>query len=268
MKSFSLCFCAALAALVSVAQAAPTLNVPSGIDPAPYEALLRTYVDAKGLVNYSAWKANPHDLRALSDYVAAFATTGGTPAREDEEVAALINAYNAITILWILQNYPTRSIRELDKSWSAARWNVGGRQVSLDDIEHKNLRPLIGWKVHALVVCAARSCPPLLDTAFTAENLGQLTDRAYRLWLAREDLNQFDEEAGVVRLSSIFKWYADDFKGEGELAGVLETYAPERHRSFIKRRAYSVTYLDYHWGLNDQGERGRDYRPSLFRRLF
>ncbi len=266
MKTFLFRLCVVLAALVSGANAAPTVNVPAGIDPAPYDALLRTYVDGQGLVDYSAWKANAADMRALADYVAAFGKTGGASARGDEEVAALINAYNAITILWILQNYPTESIRELDDSWGEARWNVGGKTVSLDDIEHKNLRPLIGWKVHALVVCAARSCPPLLNKAYTAENLASLTEEAYRLWLGREDLNQFD--AGAVRLSNIFKWYADDFKGEGELARVLEAYAPERHLGFLKRRAYEVKYLDYHWGLNDQGERGRDYRLSLFRRLF
>jgi len=268
MRSFLFCLGAALVMLVSGANAAPTVNVPAGIDPAPYDALLRRYVDERGLVNYAAWKANADDLRALDDYVAAFAKTGGPSAQGDEEVASLINAYNAITILWILQNYPTESIRELKDSWSAARWEIGGRYVSLDDIEHKNLRPLIGWKVHALVVCAARSCPPLLNTAYTAENLSALTERAHRLWLGREDLNQFDAGTGVVRLSNIFKWYAGDFKGEGDLARVLEAYAPGRHLGFLKRRAYSVRYLDYHWGLNDQGERGRDYRPGLLRRLF
>lgn len=265
MKSLPLLLCAVLAAAVSLAHAAPTVNVPAGIDPAPYGALLRKYVDGEGLINYAAWKANADDLGALAGYVAAFGRTEGTPAKGNEEVAALINAYNAMTILWVLQNYPTESIRELDKSFSTARWNIGGRIVSLNDIEHENLRPLIGWKVHALVVCAARSCPPLLNTAYTAGNLAALTDKAYRLWLGREDLNQLDASAGVVRLSNIFKWYADDFKGE--LARVLEAYAPEQHLDFLKRRDYSVRYLDYHWGLNDQGQRGRDYRISLLRRL-
>jgi hypothetical protein len=250
------------------AAAETNVRVPEGIETSGWQALLERYVDDRGLVDYGRWQANAADLRRLDEFIAAYARAEGPAAEGAERVAALINAYNAMTIRWIISNYPTESIRELDDSWTAARWDIGGRRVSLDDIEHRNLRPIIGWRVHAIVVCAARSCPPLLRTAFTAGNLETLTDQAFETWLAREDLNQFDPAAGVVRLSEIFKWYRGDFTGEGELGRVLERYAPARHREFLARRAYRIEYLDYHWGLNDQGGRGRDYRLGLLRRLF
>jgi len=250
---------------VALAQA---LRVPGGIDVAPWQALLEKHVDERGLVAYAAWQADAADRAALDGFIAAYARVDGPEATGAERIAALINAYNAMTIRWILQHYPTESIRQLDDSWKGARWTIGGRVVSLDAIEHQYLRPDFGWRVHATVVCAARSCPPLLRTAYTAANLHETTDRAYRVWLGREDLNQFDAAAGVVRISAIFKWYGVDFTGDGELAAVLERYAPPVHRPFLSGRGFKVEFRDYHWGLNDRGERGRNYRPSLFERLF
>ncbi|MDE3084898.1 MAG: DUF547 domain-containing protein, partial [Verrucomicrobiota bacterium] len=147
-------------AAASTAAAAPTVEVPAGIDHAPWDTLLKKYVNDRGLVAYGPWKANAADLKTLDDYLARFAAPARPAASGNEEIASLINAYNAFTIRWILTNYPTESIRELDDSWGKARWNVGGRTVSLNEIEHKNLRPLYGWRVHATIVCAARSCPP------------------------------------------------------------------------------------------------------------
>ena len=259
---------AAVLGLAVAAAGAPTLRVPAGIPTSGWDELLRRHVDDRGLVDYAGWRAAPDDLVALDKFIAAYARSDGAAATGAEEVAALINAYNAFTIRWILQNYPTESIRELDGSWSKARWNIGGRTVSLDEIENKNLRPLYGWKVHATIVCAARSCPPLQAEAYTVANLEALTARAHRAWLAREDLNQFDEAAGVARVSAIFKWFKPDFTGDGELAAVLEKFAPARHRRFLARREYQTEYLDYHWGLNDRGGRGANYKPGLWSRLF
>ena len=252
----------------AVTLTAGTVRVPAGIDPAPLSDALERYVDPHGLVAYQEWKSNVAEVRKLDDFIAAYALSSGPAATGSEEIAALINAYNAFTIHWILQNYPTESIRELDDSWKKARWNIGGRVVSLDEIEHEHLRPLYGWEVHATIVCAARSCPPLMREAYTAENLQELTDRAWLGWLAREDLNQVDEAAGIVRVSQIFKWFKPDFTGDGAVDAVLEQFAPDRHRAFLAKRSYELHYLDYHWGLNDQSGRGAHYSPSLWRRLF
>jgi len=257
-----------LPGFATTASAAPTLLVPAGIDMAPWEALLQKHVDDRGLVAYGAWKDSPADLAALDAFIAKFADGAARPATGDAEIAALINVYNALTIRWILQNYPTESIRELDDSWGKARWNLGGRKVSLDEIEHKNLRPLYGWKVHATIVCAARSCPPLQREAYTATNLAALTGRAYQAWLGRDDLNRFDPGAKRVAVSAIFKWFKDDFAGRGTLNQVLAEYGPTRLRDFFRRGDFAVSYMDYHWGVNDQGDRGANYKPGLFKRLF
>ncbi|MBI4625026.1 MAG: DUF547 domain-containing protein [Verrucomicrobia bacterium] len=132
--------------IASILAAAPTVTVPAGIDPQPWDALLTKYVDERGLVAYEKWKNDPAELAALDAFIAQYAATPARPAQGAEEIAALINAYNAFTIRWILRHYPAESVRALDASFSGARWNVGGRTVSLDDIEHRNLRPVYGWK--------------------------------------------------------------------------------------------------------------------------
>lgn len=97
---------------------------------------------------------------------------------------------------------------------------------SLDEIEHRSLRPRIGRKVHAVLVCAARSCPPLYNRAFIPGVLETQTEGRYRVWLAREDLNHFDPDKKYIEISKVFDWYAQDYTGHASLQNVLSTYAP------------------------------------------
>lgn len=256
------------AMLITRLAAGPTLSVPADVDVDSWDRLLKAYVNEQGLVAYETWKNNAADLKTLDAFIAHYASSPEKPAKGTEEIAALINLYNAIAIRWILQNYPTESIRSLDDSFGGARWTVGGRAVSLDEIEHKNLRPLYGWKVHATIVCAARSCPPLQRDAYTAANLDALTAQAFRAWLGREDLNRFEPAAKRVALSPILKWFQGDFTGDGELPKMLARFGPEAHRAFLARGKFKVDYLDYNWGLNDQSGRGAHYRASLIDRVF
>lgn len=257
-----------LASLLSALSAAPTITFPAGIDAKPWDALLKKYVNEQGLVAYEKWKNDAADMKALDAFLDAYAPAPARPAKGAEEIAALINTYNAFTIRWILQNHPTESIRALEDSFDGARWKMGGRTVSLDEIEHKNLRPLIGWKVHATIVCAARSCPPLQREAFTAENLDVLIEQSYLAWLGREDLNRFEPAANRATVSPIFKWFKGDFTGDGELSKVLRRYAPERFRAFLEKPGAKIEYLDYNWGLNDQSGQGANFRAGLLDRLF
>ena len=254
--------------------AAPTIAVPAGIDHTDWQRLLRQYVDDKGLVDYGAWVQSETDLQALDKYLEQYAPQTEVLAEGDEEAAALVNAYNAFTIQWILENYPIESIRLLDDSWGGKRHTIGGKQVSLDEIEHSNLRPLLSWKVHALIVCAARSCPPLYDNAFSKENFADEIDARYRVWLARSDLNDFasnnldPNKKNVIRVSKIFDWFDEDFRGEGSLRKILMNYAPEDFQPLLKSEEYKIEYLDYHWGLNDQSDLGKDYKHRFWKSIF
>jgi hypothetical protein len=231
--------------------AAEPVAIPAGVDPAPWDRLLKAYVDERGLVDYRAWKASAADRKALADYLARFAAAPTPPAAGDGRSAGLVDLYNATVVSWVLDHYPIDSIRSTPDPFGGRRHTVGGRTVSLDDIEHESLRPLVGFRVHAALVCGARSCPPLSRDAHRAGGFGQQLDAAMRRWLARDDLNHFDP-AGRASLSSIFKWYRADFEKAGGIAKVLEAFGPEAARKAARSPGFRIEILDYDWKLNER----------------
>ena len=254
-------FCLAAAAVKAADAPAPAaqIEVPRGIDHQKFDVLLKKYVNSQGLVNYTAWKSDAADMAALNLYLKEFAPKADKPADGDERAASLANAYNAGVLSWILQNYPTDSVWETKDAFTAKRYTIGGQQVALNDIENGALRPQIGIATHSILVCAARSCPPLQQTAYTVDNFQTQDAKAYHEWLGREDLNKFEPTDKKAEISSIFKWYKEDFDKAGGVKKVLGEKAPGKYHSFLAGGDYEVSYLPYNWGLNDQGEHGRSY---------
>ena len=248
----------------------PPINVPRGIDHNALSTLLKKYVNSEGLVNYTAWKSNPADVAALNDYLKQFAPKSEKPATGDERAADLANAYNAGVLSWILQNYPTESVWETKDPFTTKRYTIGGEAVSLDDIENGALRPQIGIEAHSVLVCAARSCPPLQQSAYTAGGFEREDAKAYHVWLGRTDLNQIEPDKKKVEISSIFKWFKADFDKAGGVKKVLAEKASEQDHAFLAGGDYEIGYLPYNWGLNDQGEHGHNYSKAdlIFDKIF
>lgn len=263
-----------LASMLVVSNAtAQLVETPAGIDHQPWDELVQRYVDDRGLVDYQSWKESTADLKKLRSYLEQFAPAGTEAATGDERIASLINAYNAFTIDFILKNYPTRSIRLLDDEFKGKRYRIAGKLWSAEDIELATLRPLIGWKMHSVVVCAARSCPPLLNEAYFAEDWEDKMEARYRLWLARPDLNSYHPKRGwgnrgEVEISKIFSWHSVDFEKKVSVRDVLRRFGPKAHADFLIKDDYGIKYKDYHWGLNDQSDLGADYEHSIFNSIF
>jgi len=249
----------AFLSLTARAQTGENVDVRAGIDHSDFDRLLKKYVNEQGLVNYTGWKQNAADLTALDTYLSQFAAKIDSPAVSNEKAASLVNAYNAFVLQWILKAYPTESIWQLKNSFDGKRNDIGGRKVALNDIEHGTLRPLIGYHTHAVLVCAARSCPPLQRFAYTTANFDEQDDHAYRAWLAREDLNKFSCNEKKLKISSIFKWFKGDFDIAGGVPKILGRYAPQSVCDFAASGNYEIKYLPYNWGLNDEGPHGRHY---------
>lgn len=235
------------------------VKCPSGIDHSAWDGLLKKYVDDKGLVNYNAWKNDKGDVDSLDGYLKQFAVKAEKPADGNEKAASLVNAYNAIAVRTILGAYPVESIHETKKPFQEKRWEVGGEKVSLNDIENGTLRPMLTYRAHSVLVCAARSCPPLPRSAYEAGSFEEQDDKAYRTWLGREDLNQFMPAEKKAAISSIFKWFKADFEKSGGVQKILARYAPKPAHDFILSQDFKPSYLSYNWGVNDQGEHGRHY---------
>ena len=251
-------------------QSGENVDVRAGIDHGEFDRLVKKYVNEPGLVNYTAWKQNAADMSALDNYLKQFADKIDNSAQGNDKAASLVNAYNALVLRWILSSYPTESIWQLKDSFTAKRHEIGGRKFSLNDIEHGTLRPLIGHRTHAVLVCAARSCPPLQRFAYTAASFEEQDDRAYRAWLGREDMNKFLPSEKKAEISSIFKWFKPDFDKASGIPKILGRYAPQPVREFAASGKYDIKYIPYNWGLNDQGLHGRNYSRAnlLFDNIF
>ncbi|MDQ2980546.1 MAG: DUF547 domain-containing protein [Acidobacteriota bacterium] len=235
------------------------VQINAEINSAPWARLLAKYVDEKGLVDYARWKEDRTDRDSLRMYVEAIAKKPNPAAGGVERVSALANAYNALTISWILENYPIRSIRATRHGFTEKRFTVGGEKVSLDDIEKNSLAPIGGYRIHGLISCASRSCPPLARDAFGAAKIEDQMNRGMAVWLAREDLNTFHPDQKTVEISQVFQWNAGDFDKAGGVQKVLARHAPPGFRDFLRGKDFKISYKTYDWGLNDQGGEGHHY---------
>ena len=191
-----------------------------------------------------------------------------------ERFAFWINAYNAFTIAAIVDHYPIRrrwfslapgnSIRQIDGVWTRLTWRAAGRAVTLDHIEHEILRPAFNDpRVHFAINCASRSCPPIRSEPYAADRLESQLDDSARRYLASPFGLQID--GSRLKVSSIFKWYGEDFvarfAGTGAdrtradrdraVLGFVAAYGPPAAAALARSGEARVEVLSYDWSLND-----------------
>ena len=230
------------------------------IDHAEWDAFLVRYlrIGADGVHRVAYGSVTPADRALLDDYIARLAAVPITEYNRAEQMAYWINLYNAKTVELILTRYPVKSIRDINISpglfssgpWAAKLMTVEGEKLSLDDIEHRILRPI--WKdnrIHYAVNCASLGCPNLQPAAFTAENADSLLERG-----AKEYVNHprgVSLQGGKLKVSSIYVWFQEDFGGSAE--GLMEHWAKYADKALADRlQSYSGGLEhDYDWQLND-----------------
>jgi Protein of unknown function, DUF547 len=235
---------------------------PATLDHSAWDALLKDYVNAEARVDYARWKGR--GLEKLDAYIGQIAARWPAGMLPNAQKAALINSYNALTVRWVLQNYPVKSIWQTPHPFKEARHAVNSAKLSLDDIEGR-LRSMGDARIHGALVCAARSCPPLRREAYTADRVDTQLDENVRQWLANDKLNQFLPERRLAQVSPIIKWYKDDFDARyGSVNKFLARYAPEGKGPFMLEPGATVKFNEYHWGLNDSSDLGADYTKGSF----
>lgn len=211
-----------------------------GPDHSAWTALLGRHVSPQGRVDYDGIRK---DMGSLDAYLAQLATAvPGAQWDTKESLAYWINAYNAFTIKLILDNWPVKSIREIDEPWDTKFITLAGDRYSLNEIENEIIRPQFEEpRIHFALVCAAVSCPPLAREAYVAGRLDAQLEQRTRAFINNETFNVTQEE--VVRISSLFDWYAADF---GDVTAFLNRYLQPDIPP--KKELY---YLEYDWSLND-----------------
>ncbi|MCA8960763.1 MAG: DUF547 domain-containing protein [Planctomycetes bacterium] len=215
-----------------------------------FDAILRQYVRANGRVDYAGLAKDHGKLKA---YLDRLATAKIAELRREEIFALLINAYNAYTLDLIVRNYPLKSIKDLDKPWDTPFCVVGGEKLTLNDIEHKFLRPKELFddpRMHFAINCASVGCPPLRAGAYTGKELGKQLDQAVRAALDQERYLRVRD--GRVELTKILSWFRDDFvKKYGSVSKFLIPRVGGEAKSILEARGDdALSYQDYDWGLN------------------
>nr|WP_321221929.1 DUF547 domain-containing protein [uncultured Psychroserpens sp.] len=213
------------------------------LDHAPWDALLKKYVAKNGDVDYKGFK---NDSQKLNDYINYLAKK--VPAKNwsvNEQLAYFINVYNANTIKLIIDNYPTKSIKDISNPWMKNRLKIGDEDYSLADIENGILRKMNEPKIHFAINCASYSCPKLLNEAYTADNVQDLMQRATVEFINNTDKNKLS--SNNPKISEIFKWYKSDFTENGSVIDYINQYAKTKISANAK-----VDYIDYDWSLNEQ----------------
>lgn len=271
----------ALAILMSTVTAAPSAKLwPKWeahdnsstlvIDHRRWNDLLGHYIvrgdDALNRFAYS--NVTPADRSNLQKYLATLAAVTISDYNRNEQRAYWINLYNALTIEEILKAYPLKSIRDISSGFfSSGPWGleliiVEGKTLTLDDIEHRILRPI--WKdprIHYALNCASIGCPDLQPTAYSALNTKALLERGAVDFINHPRGAQV--VVGKLQTSSIYRWFEADFGGNDRgVIAHLRQYASDALKKSLSS-IDSISNHAYDWRLN--GLSGSEFSDSLNR---
>lgn len=230
------------------------------VDHRSWDRFLATYVvrDQAGVNRVAYALVTPEHRRDLADYIDFLGEVPVSRLSRDEQFAYWVNLYNALTVKTVLDHYPIGSILDISISpglfangpWGKPMIAVEGQPISLDDIEHRILRPI--WRdprLHYLLSCAAVGCPNLMPGAITAMNEEPALILAALDFVNNPRAVRIDGDRLTV--SSLYVWYRDDFGGsDAAVIGHLRRYAaPSLAEELGQFRR--ITAHDYDWALND-----------------
>lgn len=205
-------------------------------------------------VDYAALRADHADLDAYRTQLAR----APVPASGAARMAHFINAYNAWTLALVVDHLPADraawsgwSIRSLGAGvlsvWRRFTFELGGKRLSLDQVEHEILRKLGDPRIHFALNCASRSCPALAATPYLARTLERDLERATERFL--RDPTQLRVVGDAVQVNPILDWFAADFESAGGVRAFLEARLPEGPTR-DRLREGRLAFFDYDWRLN------------------
>jgi len=264
-----------LLALLALPGLLPTPAAAQNVDHshAAWTALLKRHVvllrgGQASQLRYAGMAADRAALQAYLASLSAVDAAGFASFSKAQQMAFLINAYNAFTVELVLGRYPNlKSIKDIgslfSNPWKPAWIPLLGQTVSLDDIEHGRLRARGRYddpRIHFAVNCASVGCPMLREEAFVADRLdAQLTEQQRR-FLSDRSRNRWDAAKGRLAVSKIFDWYGEDFRlGHRGITSLPAYFASQAdlladapaERERMRSPQVEIAFLDYDWALND-----------------
>ncbi|WP_339707001.1 DUF547 domain-containing protein [uncultured Kriegella sp.] len=206
------------------------------------DAFLQKFVK-DGRVGYKAIK---DDTSALDELLTMAEAISVSTENSNEFQAFWINGYNLLVIKGVVENYPLKSPLDVDGFFDKSKHNIGGENLTLNDIENKLLRGNFPAepRFHFVLVCAGLGCPPIISAAYMPSTLDSQLETQTEKALNNPDFIRVDKKK--VRISQIFEWYKGDFTKEGKnLVDFIDLYRKEKLPENAK-----VSYYPYDWTLN------------------
>lgn len=251
---------------------------PRILSHASFDRLLQRFVGHEGRVNYSALKQDSRDLDQYYHLIATFSPDSHPDLfpSESHKLAYWINAYNATAIKTVLTYYPISSVLDVkppaalfflsEKSgfFVFQRLTYGGKTTSLYYLGNGVIRKRFQEpRIHFALNCAALGCPRLPRQAFSGEDLERQLDQETRKFLSEARNFRIDHSGKTIYMSSIFKWYEDDFlnwyqknysESKASLVNYIALYLTSDKAAELKEHGnqYALRFLPYDWGLNDK----------------
>ena len=241
----------------------PTPQVDaSGVDQAVWDYLLKTYV-SKGLVDYPGMGKD----YLFYEYIREVGSCNPDAlATEDDKLALICNAYNAFVMDGVINHKIHDSVDGFTIDgvgfFDLKEHIYAGKTVSLNDIEHKMVRPVFKEpRVHVSLVCGARSCPAIRGEAFVGDRVrDQMQDQSVQFANSPTYVS-YDSDKNVLTLSRILKWYGDDFNERypdgGYLAWLKELADDQKLKDALAKaedKEVDVEFFEYNWALNSQAD--------------
>lgn len=240
-----------------------------------FEELMQTYVSAEGRVDYERWQQFPESREQLRSYLSAVSrySPNSTPERfasRNDELAYWLYGYNAYVINSVLDHWPIKSVTDVKAPIEAItglgffyqqRFSFGGEFMSLRGVENNEIRSKYkDPRIHFVLNCASESCPIARPELPVGDDLEKLLQRATDEFVNNSANVQVDHEAKTIYLSTIFKWYENDFVhsvrlqgkpvGSGLIAYIEQNAAGDLAVDLAQSRGYEIRFRDYDWDLN------------------
>lgn len=231
---------------------------PRTIDHSELSFILKTYVvtdHPSGINRFRYGSVSKGHKRRLGEYISRLEKIDPRSYSRDEQKVYWMNLYNALTINLVLKHYPVKDIRDLSGGvakrgpWDKKLTRVAGQDLSLNDIEHRVLRPIWkDFKIHFGLVCASLGCPNIQPTAFTVANHKRLLKQAGRDFVNHNRGLQL--EKNKLQVSSLFDWYQTDFASDRKtLLKIFAHYADDRKALYLLGFRGDISYK-YDWRIN------------------
>ncbi|CAM9192830.1 unnamed protein product [Choristocarpus tenellus] len=256
----------------------------SGPDFTAWDACVKAHVKQGEIagISLNTVDYSGEDDPNFSRFVKSLETATTSGLGKDAEYSLWINAYNALAIKTVtdnpckkkymgLMNKKIEGIKDVGSLaktvWKRPAGVVGGRMVSLDDIENEELRNPKDFpadpRLHACIVCASVSCPDVAMKAYMPETLEEDMSENLRAFLRNTKKGlSLNKSTGVLTLSKIFQWFANDFikTGQSSVVEYLLPFIPSEDQAWIaeNKDKIKLEYFDYNWSLNgiSPGEKG------------